>query len=281
MPRATVHAPSPHGPPRALNMKKVQSKDGSQIAFERLGSGPPVVLVGGAFSDHRVRAAGLPLARALESALTVFCYDRRGRGESTAIEPYAIAREVDDLAALLAVAGGSAHVYGHSSGAILALEATLAGLPIERLALYEPPLVLGDLRERMPPDLAAQLVDLTLANQRSAAAELFLTRGVGVPAPAVEQMKRGPAWSGFEAVAHSLSNDAQLAEDPESILARAAGLSAKTLLLNGEKSQPWMRSGVEKLAAAIPGVSRATLPGQAHDVEPQALAPQLLEFFLA
>lgn len=262
-------------------MENVRSKDGSQIAFERLGSGPPVVLVGGAFSDHRVRAAGLPLGRALESRMTVFCYDRRGRGESTATEPYAVARELEDLAALLAVAGGSAHVYGHSSGALLALEAALAGLPLERLALYEPPLVLGDLRERMPVDLPEQLVQLTLSNQRSAAAELFLTRGVGLPGPAVQQMKRGPAWPGLEAVAHTLSHEARLTADPESIVARATALRTKTLLLSGAKTQPWMLSGVEKLAAAIPAVTRGTLPEQAHDVEPQALAPRLLEFFLA
>ena len=262
-------------------MQKIRSQDGSEIAFERLGSGPPVIVVGGAFSDHRARAAGLPLGRELESRMTVFCYDRRGRGESTATEPYAVAREIEDLAALLAIAGGSAHVYGHSSGAILALEAALAGLALERLALYEPPLVLGDLRERMPPDLPEQLVALTLAHQPSAAAELFLTRGVGVPAPAVQQMKRGPAWPGLEAAAHSLSADARLTADPESILVRAAALRTETLLLSGGKSQPWMLSGVEKLAAAIPAVRRGALPEQAHDVEPRALAPKLLEFFLA
>src|SRR5690242_19700615 len=124
-------------------MEKAQSADGTWIAYEKLGNGPPVILVGGAFCDHRARAAGLPLARLLAKAMTVYCVDRRGRGESGDTPPYAVGREVEDIAALVAVAGGSAYAYGHSSGAILLIECALAGLPIPKLALYEPPLVLA------------------------------------------------------------------------------------------------------------------------------------------
>jgi pimeloyl-ACP methyl ester carboxylesterase len=261
-------------------MEKVSSADGTLIAFEKLGSGPPVILIGGAFCDRRARAAGLPLARTMAKAMTVYCVDRRGRGDSTDTPPYAVAREVEDIAALLQAAGGSAHAYGHSSGATLLIEAALAGLPIQKLALYEPPLVLAEHREQVPPDLAAQLVRLTRAGKRSDAAELFLTRAIGMPAGYVEQMKAGPAWSSLEAISHTLSYDATITADPLAVLARAPGLRQSVLLLDGAKSQPWMRGAVAKLAAAIGGARYASLPEQTHDVAPDELGPELLQFFL-
>jgi len=148
-------------------MEKVASADGTPIAFEKLGSGPPLILIGGAFCDHRARAAGLPLARVLAHAMTVYCVDRRGRGESGDTPPYAVPREVEDVAAVVQAAGGAANMYGHSSGATLLIEYALAGLPAKKLALYEPPLVLAEHRERVPPDLPEQLAKLTTAGQRS------------------------------------------------------------------------------------------------------------------
>ena len=260
-------------------MDQTRSADGTQIAFEKLGSGPPVILVGGAFCDHRARTAGLPLARLLGSSLTVVAYDRRGRGGSGDTTPYAVAREVEDLAALVHEVGGSAQIYGHSSGAILAFEAALAGLPITRLALYEPPLVLSPDREPLPHDLVEQLRNLTAENKRSEAAELFITRAVGRPASAIAPAKAGPHWPSFEALAHTLSYDAELAQNPADLVARAEKLARPTLVLDGGKSQAWLRLGAEKLAAAIPGAKHVRLPEQSHDVDPVALAPHLLEFF--
>jgi pimeloyl-ACP methyl ester carboxylesterase len=260
-------------------MECVQSADGTRIAFEKLGNGPPLVLVAGAFCDRRAKVAGLPLARELANELTVFCYDRRGRGDSTDTAPYAVAREIEDLAALLVAAGGAANVYGHSSGAILALEAALGGLPISKLALYEPPLVLEGLRPAMPAELPQQLAALSEAGKLSEAAALFLTKGVGVPAAVVEQRKLTPAWASLEALAHTTSYEARLTADPESIVARATHLTAPTALFDGGKSQAWLRAGVEKLARALPHVTHVSLPDQSHDVDPRALAPQLLDFF--
>jgi pimeloyl-ACP methyl ester carboxylesterase len=260
-------------------MESVQSADGTRIAFEKLGSGPPLVLVAGAFCDRRAKVAGLPLARELANELTVFCYDRRGRGDSTDTAPYAVAREIEDLAALLAATGGRANVYGHSSGAVLALEAALGGAPIEKLALYEPPLVLEGLRPPMPAELPQQLASLSEAGKRSEAAALFLTKAVGVPAAVVEQRKLTPAWASLESLAHTTSYEARLTADPESILARATRLTTQTALLDGGKSQAWMRAGVEKLARALPRATRVSLPDQNHDVDPRVLAPQLLDFF--
>lgn len=262
-------------------MQHVSSADGTRIAFEELGQGPAVVLVGGAFCDRRARVSGLPLARALAPGLRVLVYDRRGRGDSTDTPPYAVERELEDLAAVLTAAGGRAHVYGHSSGAILALEAALLGLPIAKLSLYEPPLVLGGTRERMPADLPEQLDRLIAEGKRTEVTELFLTRGVGLPPSVVEQRKQGAGWASLEALAHTLSYDARLTADPDGILARAARLTNPTALFAGGKSQPWMRSAAESLARVVPGIHFATLPDQSHDVDPLALAPKLLDFFLA
>lgn len=260
-------------------METTRSADGTRIAYVVNGGGPPLILVGGAFCDHRARAAGLPLSRALETRMTVISFDRRGRGESGDTAPYTVAREVEDLAALVAAAGGAATVYGHSSGAVIALEAAAARVPITRLALYEPPLVFGDQRAAMPADLAEQLVALTSNGRRPEAAELFLTQGVGVPAPGVERMKASPAWPSLTALAHTLSYDATLTRDPAALLARAASVTQPALLMAGEKSESWMRSGVERLAVAMPTARHVTLAGQTHDVRTEPLAALLLEFF--
>ncbi len=258
-------------------METTRSADGTRVAHVVNGSGPPLILVGGAFCDHRARAAGLPLSRALEARMTVISFDRRGRGESGDTPPYAVAREVEDLAALVDVAGGSAAVYGHSSGAVLALAAAAAGVPITRLALYEPPLVFADTRAPMPADLAERLSELCAAGQRSEAAELFLLRGVAVPAAGVAHMKQSPAWPSLTALAHTLSYDATLTRDPAAILALGATVKVPSLVIAGEKSEGWMRTGVERLAAAIPDARHVILAGQTHDVRAEPLAALLLE----
>jgi pimeloyl-ACP methyl ester carboxylesterase len=259
-------------------METTRSADGTSIAHVVNGNGPPLILVGGAFCDHKARTAGLPLSKALEGRLRVTAFDRRGRGESEDTAPYAVAREVEDLAALIEKAGGSAAVYGHSSGAVLALEAAVAGVPITRLALYEPPLVFADTRAPMPPDLVERLVALTAAGQRSETAELFLTKGIGVPAPAVAGMKASPAWPHLTALSHTLSYDATLTRDAAGIVAKGARLEIPTLLMAGDKSEAWMQTGVLRLAAAVPGVRHETLAGQTHDVQSEPLARLLFDF---
>jgi pimeloyl-ACP methyl ester carboxylesterase len=260
-------------------MEQVESADGTSIAFERAGSGPPLILVGGAFCDHRARAAGLPLAAGLISKFTVFCYDRRGRGTSSDHPDYAPAREVEDLAALIGAAGGSAHVYGHSSGAVLALEAALSGLSIAKLALFEPPLVLGGDREPVPHDLVDKLRDYTAQGKRSEAVELFLTRAIGLAPPAVAYVKSGPDWPALEALAHTLSYDARITRDPRALLERASAAWQTALVIDGARSPTWMRAGVAKLARVMPAARHVSMPGQTHDVDPDLLAALLLDFF--
>src|SRR5664279_5624584 len=146
-------------------MNTVTSKDGTRIAFEQSGAGSAIILVLGAFND---RATGVPLSRFLEARFSVFNYDRRGRGDSGDTAPYAIEREIEDLDALIAQAGGSACVFGYSSGAILSLRAAANGLAISKLALYEPPPTGG-----RAGTLAPRLAELVAAGQRGEAVELF------------------------------------------------------------------------------------------------------------
>jgi pimeloyl-ACP methyl ester carboxylesterase len=257
----------------------VKSEDGTPIAFEALGNGPPVILVGGAFCDRKARASGTPLAAALASRFTVFSYDRRGRGDSGDTPPYRIEREVQDLAALVERAGGSACAYGISSGAMLILEASLAGVPFSRVALYEPPIQLDPARTEEMESLVLELETAVAGGRRGEAAELFLTKVVQMPPPVVAQMRKAPVWAGLEALAHTLGFDVRLSARPLSMLERARAAPAVTLALCGEASPPWMREGVGALANAIPGARFLVLAGQTHDVDVTVLAKALAGFF--
>jgi pimeloyl-ACP methyl ester carboxylesterase len=259
-------------------MNKVRSKDGTAIAYETVGSGPSLILVGGAFCDRTARAAGRPLAELLAPHFTVFIYDRRGRADSEDTAPYATLREIEDLEALIATAGGSAFVYGHSSGALLALDAAERHLPIEKLALYEAPVILDASRPKLPEDLPARLFALAAAGRRGETAALFLTEGVGVPPETVAQMQRAPFWAGLEAIAHTVPYDATIADQGAALVARASLVRVPTIVMNGSASPPWMRHANATLAAAIAGAQHLTLEGQTHDVDPKAVARELTAF---
>jgi pimeloyl-ACP methyl ester carboxylesterase len=224
-------------------VETAQSADGTIIAFDRTGDGPPLVLIGGAMST-RVAAAGL--ASHLDD-LTVVRYDRRGRGDSTDTAPYAVEREIEDLDALLRVVGGSAFVYGHSSGAVLGLRAAEAGLAIPRLALYEPPFMIDDTRELPPPDYVERLRALVAAGRPGDAVEYFLRVAVQVPAGAIAGMQASPMWPGLEAVAHTIAYDAKIMGDTvrgnPGPLRRWAAIATPTLVLDGGASPPWLHNG--------------------------------------
>lgn len=264
-----------------MSIDRVTSADGTSIAFEKSGHGPPIILVGGAFCDRGARASGTPLASFLSLGFTVYSYDRRGRGGSGDTPNWSLEREVEDLAALIQAAGGSASVYGISSGALLALAAAERELPILELALYEPPVLLDESRVKQLEDLAEQLQELATSGRRSDAAELFLTRVVMVPAPAVAQMKQAPMWRGLESLAHTLSYDARITALGPTLRERASSVRATTLALYGEACPPWMRDAIQALSHAIPGARSRMLAGQSHDVDPKVLAGVLSEFFRA
>ena len=258
-------------------MRVVSSRDGTAIAFERSGDGRPVILVGGALSD---RSAAAPLAALLARHLAVFSYDRRGRGNSGDTAPYAVEREVEDVDALIAAAGGSAYLYGTSSGAALALEAAARLKGIAKLALWEPPYVLEG-RPRPPGDAAKTSTELVAAGRRGDAVEYFMAKVVGLPPEFVAQMRNAPFWRAQEALAHTLAYDITVMGDFTLPAARAASVTAPTLVLAGGADFSWMRDTARALADAIPGAQARFLDGQGHNVDPAAIAPVLVEFFTA
>ncbi|MBT2225330.1 alpha/beta fold hydrolase [Nonomuraea sp. NEAU-A123] len=260
-------------------MHTVLSADGTHIAYDRSGSGPALIHVTGALCD---RSTGAPLAALLAPYFTVFTYDRRGRGDSGDTAPYQVEREVEDLAAVIAEAGGSASVYGMSSGAALALHAAAQGAAITRLALFEPPYSPDD--EERPAQArayAAKLGELLAAGRRGDAVELFMTM-VGLPAELIGQMRNAPMWPAFEALAPTLAYDAAVMGNASTGSALPVELVAKVgvpaLVADGGASPAWLRAMASRLADALPEGRHRTLMGQTHDVDPQALAPLLREF---
>ncbi len=254
-------------------MQKVTSKDGTPIAFDRSGKGPAVILVGGAFQYRAIDPRTAQLAGLLGQNFTVYHYDRRGRGESGDTLPYAIEREIEDLDALIQDAGGSASVFGMSSGAVLALHAVSQGVEIKKLALYEPPFNTGG-----EVEYTRQLNSLLSEGRRGDAVALAM-RSFGAPAEAVSGMRQAPVWSMFEAVAPTLAYDNAIMGDGSVPAAEAKRAHIPVLVLDGGASPAAMRNAAQALADALPNAKRRTLEGQTHEVAPEALAPVLVEFF--
>jgi pimeloyl-ACP methyl ester carboxylesterase len=257
-------------------MDTVCSTDGTAIAFDRTGSGPALVLVVGAFCDRQTTRS---LTKLLASDFTVYEYDRRGRGASGDTPPYAVEREVEDLATVADAAGGAPFVFGHSSGAVLALEAAGRGVPMTRLVAYEPPYIVDASRTRPGTDLADRLAALASAGRRSDAAKLFLTEAVGVPPDVVAMMEGSPDWPAMTAIAHTLSYDVAVCANNEMPAARLADIRVPTLVLGGGNSPEWFHNAVCTVAEAIPGARYRFLEGQDHGAADDVLAPVLLEFF--
>jgi pimeloyl-ACP methyl ester carboxylesterase len=262
-------------------MNTATSKDGSRISFRQTGQGPVVVLVDGAIQYSAFDQSQGQLAKLLSEHFTVIQYDRRGRGESTDTQPYAVVREIEDIGALIDEAGGTAFVYGISSGAALAMEAAIA-LPdkIEKLAMYEPPYNDDATAQQAWKDYTKELGDLLAANRRGDAVALFI-RLTGVPAEAIEGMRQDPVWPLFEAIAPTLAYDHIfiLSERAAIPTERAAQVAVPTLVMDGSSSFPFMHVTALALAGAIPNGEQHTLEGQTHDVSAEALAPVLIEFF--
>jgi pimeloyl-ACP methyl ester carboxylesterase len=257
-------------------MNTVTSHDGTTIAFDRLGDGPPVILVCGGSVD-RMSNAGL--AQQLAQHFTVFNYDRRGRGDSGDTPPYAVEREIEDIEAVAIAAGGSAFLYGTSSGAALALAAARA-LParITKLALWEPPYMVEG-RPRPPADTARTYTELVEQGRRGDAVEYFMAKVVGLPPEFVAFARSQPWWAGQEAIAHTLAYDATIMGDYSLPAERAAAVTTPTIVLAGGASFPFMRETAQALAELMPNAQVRTLEGQEHNVAPEAMAPVLVEFF--
>jgi pimeloyl-ACP methyl ester carboxylesterase len=256
-------------------METVTSKDGTTIAFDRLGSGPPVVLVcGGSVS----RMADAPIAQALAADFTVLNHDRRGRGDSGDTMPYAIEREVEDIEAVIGAAGGEAHLWGSSSGAVLAMIAAERGAPVRKLAMWEPPFI-PDGYPRPPEDQVQHYERMVAEGRRGDAVEYFMSKVVGLPAEFVAGARQQPWWAATEALAHTLAYDARIMGDYRVPVDRAAAIETPTLVVAGGADMPFMRDGAQALADALPNGEVRFLDGQGHDVDPAVLAPVLRDFF--
>ena len=252
----------------------VISADGTPIAFEQRGAGAPVILIGGAFND-RTTVAGL--AEVLAADFTTVAYDRRGRGDSGDASAYAMEREIEDIAALIAHVGGSASVFGHSSGAVLALEAAASGLPIDKLVAYEPPYATA---EHPRDDVADQVRAQIASGDRDAAVATFLTVA-GTSAEMVEGMKQAPVWGWFRALAHTLPYDLTICGPGARIRAdHLAKIAIPALVIGGGASPEALQSGARAAAAAVPGARHETLAGQDHGVlqHPESLRDLLVDF---
>src|SRR5512139_3866186 len=268
------------------NMRTTQyttSADGTEIAYEVTGSGPALVLVDGALC-HRAMGPARGLAEELSGSFAVYAYDRRGRGESgPGSSPYAVEREIEDLAAVIDAAGASAHVFGASSGGALALEAARSGVPIDRLALYEAPFIVDETHPGNDPRLPERLQELVDEGRRGEAVKTFM-RTVGAPAPFIALMRLMPVWKKLTAVAHTLPYDLSIVIDHDQSRPLPAGyyepVEPATLVVAGGKSPEYMRNAQAAIADAVPKGRLETLPGQTHMIKPKVVGPVLSRFLL-
>ncbi|WP_113701379.1 alpha/beta fold hydrolase [Nonomuraea lactucae] len=264
-------------------MRTVTSKDGTPIAFDRVGDGPAVILVSGATADRKMHT---DLAQALAGDFTVLNHDRRGRGDSGDTLPFALEREFEDIDALIAEAGGSAHLYGISSGGALALEAAAAGLAIDRLAVYEVPYNLAEEQPRLQEEYVTTLNALLAQDRRSDMVALFMRTVAEADDHAISAMRQEPWWAGIEAVAHTLAYDAAALGTGRPPAERLGRIKAPTCVITGLPEGEQEVGGVEffeatarAIVAAIPSAEHRRLPGQTHMVSADALAPVLTSFF--
>jgi pimeloyl-ACP methyl ester carboxylesterase len=257
-------------------LEYVPSKDGTTIAFDRIGDGPPVVLVSGGSVD---RSSNAGLADQLAGQFTVFNYDRRGRGPSGDTQPYAPAREIEDIDAVIAAAGDRAGLYGSSSGAVLALKAAAAGSAVSKLALWEPPYIVDDSRPKPAADTASIYRKMVAEDRRGDAVEYFMTKVVGLPDEFAAFAKTQPWWPWQEALAHTLAYDAEIMGDYSLPADEVARVTVPTLVLDGGASFDFLGATAAALAKALPNGRRQSLAGQEHNVDSTVLGPALAEFF--
>jgi pimeloyl-ACP methyl ester carboxylesterase len=257
----------------AAGVAFVASGDGTKIAFERTGKGPALVIVSGALSQRKNAKA---LAGKLSERFTVYTYDRRGRGESGDTKPYAVEREIEDLGAVIAQAGGKAYVYGVSSGAALALRSAgrLGPEKVSKLALYEPPYG----QDERDFSEQKQRVDQLVQTGKPGDAAAYFFSAIGTPPQAVDDMKRSPDWRDISEIDFTLAYDYAVLGDgsvPESV----GQITIPTLVMTGEKSMGFMRPTAERIAKLMPKAQHTTVKGQTHQASPEVVAPLLFEFF--
>lgn len=264
-------------------MKTVNSKDGTSIAYDQLGNGPVVILVDGALQYRAFDQGMAQLADLLSPHFTVIHYDRRGRGNSTDTQPYALEREIEDIEAIIDEVGGSASLYGISSGAALAMHAAIKlGDKVKKLAMYEAPYNDEEGAQQIWKDYTKKLDELLSAGRNGDAVGHFMML-VGASVEDVEGIRQTPMWPLWESIAPTLAYDhiAVLGEDGTVPVKQAARVSVPTLVMDGGASFPFMHTTAITLVNAMPNAEHRTLDGQTHEVQSEALAPVLIDFFKA
>ncbi|GGW71127.1 alpha/beta fold hydrolase [Streptomyces griseoloalbus] len=255
--------------------KNTVSHDGTSLAYESAGRGSAVVLVSGAMSTGATVA---PLAAPLSERFRVVVYDRRGRGGSTDTAPYAVEREVEDLAALIGAVGGEASLYGISSGGALALRAAASGLPVRHVAVYETPYAMSEEELAARAQYTKNLTRALAEGRRGDAVELFL-RLTGLGEAMIQGARQSPMWAGMESIAPSLAYDDAVMGDGSVPRELLSSIRVPVLSIAGDASPAWMREAARAIAESVPQGAYRTLEGQTHMVEPDVLAPVLAEFF--
>ncbi|WP_424528747.1 alpha/beta fold hydrolase [Sphaerisporangium viridialbum] len=254
------------------------SLDGTVIDYDRYGDGPAVIFIGGATQYRAIDQSTRQVAQRLAAeGFTAIDYDRRGRGRSGDTAPWALKREVEDLASLIKAAGGAATLYSSSSGATVALTAADASIGVTALALYEPPLFAGaDHSEHL-----ATLHSLLAAGKNDEAMRYNLNAVIGIPSDAVDGMAQAPGWAEMVAVAPTLVYDLtavhEINIDPD-WAGRWASITASTIVYSGDRTFPGLPEAADMVATALPNATRRILPGQGHGPTPEAIVPVLLEF---
>ena len=272
-----IEVPNELGDDRA--MKNVMSRDGTSIGYDQAGAGPALIIVYGAMST-RSSGSKPELVTLLAPLFTVYSYDRRGRGDSGDTPPYAVDREIEDIEAVISEAGGTAFLYGHSSGGCLALEAARKlGGKVPKVAVYEAPYNDEPAAQQAWSQYLGQLGEALAAGRPGDAVALFM-RSTGTPAEQVDGMRQAPFWPALEAIAPTLAYDhAGVIGKSIAVPAdRLAQVHVPVLVLCGGSSPAYMHHSAQAISQVIHKAELRTLDGQTHVVQPAALAPVLIEF---